>query len=405
VSGPLSGVRAVEVASHVFVPMAGAVLTEWGAEVTKVEHPVTGDPYRSLVTSGLHNEYCGVDPFFQSANRGKRSVGLDLTQPSGRRLLARLVAASDVFLTSLRPETRRHLRVELDDVRADNPDIVYVRGTAYGARGPDAERGGYDVSTYWARSGMQHALTPLDAAWPLGTRPAFGDVVGGLTIAGAVSAALYRRATTRETTVVDASLLASGIWQVQPDVVNARLGGGGATEAPPARHETLNPLTLPYRTADGRYVALIMIAADQRWAELCAAIGHPDAASDARWVDMDSRRRNARSCVEWLESVFAQRTLDEWKHALSNIHGEWAPVQSPAEVHDDPQVTANGYIAEVDMGGEVTIPLVTSPVQFDGQPGRPTRAPEHGEQTEAVLLELGCTWDEIARWKDEGAIL
>jgi crotonobetainyl-CoA:carnitine CoA-transferase CaiB-like acyl-CoA transferase len=405
VSGPLSGVRAVEVASHVFVPMAGAVLTEWGAEVIKVEHPETGDPYRSLVTSGLHNEYHGVDPFFQSANRGKRSVGLDLTQATGRRLLSRLVAASDVFLTSLRPEARRHLRVELDDVRADNADIVYVRGTAYGSRGPDAERGGYDVSTYWARSGMQHVLTPPDAAWPLGTRPAFGDVVGGLTIAGAVSAALYRRATAGETSVIDASLLASGLWQVQPDVVNARLGGGGATEPAPERHGTRNPLTLPYRTADGRYVALIMIAADQRWAELCAALGHPDAATDARWIDMEARRRNARSCVEWLESVFAERSLDEWKRALAGIEGEWAPVQTPAEVHDDPQVMANGYIAQVDMGGEIRIPLVTSPVQFDGRPGRPTRAPEHGEQTETVLLELGCTWDEMARWKSEGAIL
>ena len=311
--GPLSGVRAVEVASHVFVPMAGTVLTEWGADVVKIEHPVTGDPYRGLVTSGLHNEYRGVDPFFQSANRGKRSVGIDLGRPEGRELLGRLIREADVFLTSLRPAARRRLRVEVEDVRADNPAVVYVRGSAFGARGPDAGRGGYDVSTYWARSGMQYVLTPPGAPAPLGTRPAFGDVVGGLTIAGAVSAALFSRASTGHAAVVDASLLASGMWQVQPDIVNAVLGGGGATDAPPERARTSNPLTLPYRTADGRHVALIMVESDRRWPELCAALGHPEMADDPRWADAEARRRNARSCVARLDEVFAARTLEEWR--------------------------------------------------------------------------------------------
>jgi len=185
VEGPLADVRAVEVASHVFVPMAGSVLTEWGAEVIKIEHPVEGDPYRGLVTVGLHNVYRGVDVFFQSANRGKRSVGIDLTRADGRDLLARIVATADVFLTNLRPSARRHLRIEVEDVRADNPDVVYVLGTAFGAKGPDGGSGAYDVGAYWARSGMQHLLTPPGAPWPTGARPAFGDVVGGLTIAGA----------------------------------------------------------------------------------------------------------------------------------------------------------------------------------------------------------------------------
>ena len=144
-SAPLSGVRILEVASHVFVPMSGAVLSEWGADVIKIEHPETGDPYRGLVTAGLHKLHGGIDPQFQSTNRGKRSVGLDLKHPEGRRILGRLLENTDVFVTNLRADTRRTLCIDVDDVRADNPSLIYVRGTAFGSRGPDANRGGYDA--------------------------------------------------------------------------------------------------------------------------------------------------------------------------------------------------------------------------------------------------------------------
>ncbi len=402
---PLHGVRIVEVATHVFVPMAGAVLAEWGADVAKIEHPETGDPYRSLVTAGLHNVYRGVDPFVQSANRGKRSVGIDVKHPEGRKLLSLLVGRADVFMTNLREDARRRLRLEVDDIRDDNPSVIYVRGTAFGVRGPDAARGGYDTGSYWARSGMQHLLSRPDAEWPTATRPAFGDVVGGLTIAGGVCAALVRRASTGRPSVVDASLLASGMWQVQPDIVNAKLGDEDTHPRAPERYETRNPLMLPYRTRDGRFVMLMMLSPDRHWRALCSALGEPEMSADPRFATMASREANARACVERLEATFAGRDLDEWRGALGDFEGEWAVVQTPRELHDDPQVLANGYVADVDVGNGVSLPFVTTPVQFDEEPGRPRRAPEHGEDTEAVLLELGLTWDQIGELKRSRAVL
>jgi crotonobetainyl-CoA:carnitine CoA-transferase CaiB-like acyl-CoA transferase len=402
---PLAGVRVLEVASHVLVPMAGSVLTEWGAGVIKVEDPQTGDPYRGLATFGLHNVYRGVDPFFQSANRGKRSVAVDLKQAGGRHLLSRLAQSADVFMTNLRSDARGRLRIDVEDVRRDNPSIIYVRGTAFGPRGPDAGRGGYDAGAYWARAGMQHLFTPPSAAGPARLRPAFGDVAGGLAVAGAVGTALYRRASSGEPSVIDVALLASGMWQIQPDIVNARLGQGDHDSIPPDRREFWNPLWLTYRTADDRFVTFMMLAPDRHWPDLCARLGHPELAADPRFADMEARRSNSRACVEMLDAIFAGRDFDDWRRALAGFAGEWAPVQTPAEVHEDPQVLANGYIAEAEMGNGVSLPLVTSPVQFDEQPGRPSRAPEHGEHTEAVLLEMGLTWEEIGGLKDQGVII
>jgi len=405
IDAPLADVRVLEVASHVFVPMAGSVLREWGAEVIKIEDPQSGDPYRGLSTFGLHNVYRGVDPFFQSANRGKRSVAIDLKAPGGRRLLSRLVESADVFMTNLRSAPRRHLRIDVEDIRRDNPSVIYVRGTAFGPRGPDAGRGGYDSGAFWARTGMQHLFTSPAADWPARLRPAFGDNAGSLAVAGAVSTALYRRARTGEPSVIDVALLAAGMWQIQPDITNAGLGDGDHDSAPPDRYEFWNPLWLTYRTADDRFVAFMMLAPDRHWPDLCRRLGHPEMATDPRFADTESRRRHSRACVEALDAIFAEHDFGHWRRVLADFAGEWAPVQTPAEVHDDPQVHANGYIAQADMGNGVSLPLVTSPVQFDGQPGRPRRAPEHGEHTEAVLLELGMTWDEIGGLKEQGVII
>jgi crotonobetainyl-CoA:carnitine CoA-transferase CaiB-like acyl-CoA transferase len=257
---------------------------------------------------------------------------------------------------------------------------------------------------------MQHLFTPPGAEdqWPPKVRPAFGDMAGALAVAGAVSAALYQRAMTGESSVIDVALLATGLWQIAPDITNAGIGDTHAVStigaAPPDRHEFWNPLWLTYRTGDGRFIAFMMLHGDPHWPDLCRRLGRPELGADERFTTGAARTANSRACVETLDELFAGHGYRHWLRALDGFGGEWAPVQTPAELHDDPQVRANGFIAATDMGGGVSLPLVTSPAQFDERPAQPSRAPEAGEHTEEVLLGLGLTWEEIITLKEDGAV-
>jgi len=398
----LAGVRVVEVAQWWFVPAAGAVLADWGADVIKVEHPVSGDPQRGLVTSGLVPNTGGVNFMVEQSNRGKRSIGIDLAKPSGLELLQRLVSGADVFLTNFLPDARRRLGIDLDDVRRMNPRIIYVRGHGQGARGPDAAKGGYDAASFWCRGGIAHALTPRGAAAPIMQRAAFGDSTGAMTIAGGIAAALFRRERTGIASVVDVSLLGTAMWVLAPDIVATKLTGGDLPSFD--RTGAPNPIVNSYRTADGRWLFLNMLQPDRYWADLCRHLERPDLVSDPRFADGMARFQNKEACVRELEAVFAARTLDEWRARLATVEGVWAPMQSARELASDPQALANGYLQEVEGKDGKTFSLVASPVQFDERPSTPKPAPDMGEHTEEILLSLGLDWERIAALKADGAI-
>lgn len=400
---PMRGVRVVEVAQWWFVPAAAAILADWGAEVVKVEHPESGDPQRGLMTGGLLPGGGGFNFMAEQPNRGKRSVGIDIAKPEGRVLLYKLVADADVFITSFLPDARRRLGIDVDDIRAVNPRIVYVRGSGQGVEGPDAHKGGYDAASFWSRGGLGHALTPSDAPAPVFQRAAFGDSIGAMTLAGGVAAALFERERTGEVPIVDVSLLGTAMWVLAPDIIASGVIPGGIPSF--ARTEAPNPLVNTYQTSDGRWLTLLLLQPDRYWADFCSRVGRPELVDDERFVDGMTRFMNRAELVAILDDVFGARTLAEWREVLATHEGPWAPMQTPEEVANDPQARANGYVAEVTTDDGSPAMLVVNPVQFDGEHVELQRAPEHGQHTEEVLLELGLTWDDLVRCKDQGAVL
>jgi crotonobetainyl-CoA:carnitine CoA-transferase CaiB-like acyl-CoA transferase len=401
----LDGVRIVELAQFVFVPACGALLADWGADVIKIEHPVSGDGYRGLVSQGiLRVSESGVNQSMEMHNRGKRSIGLDVATPEGRDLLLRLVETADVFLTNFLPSTLRRLRLDVDDLRAANSKIVYARGHGHGVRGPDADLPAYDATAYWARGGLGATLTPPSLEYPIGQRGGFGDRNGAVQLAFGISAALFRRERTGEPSVVDVSLLATAVWNLASDMLSALQGNfAAAPRAGQSIRMSPNPLVNTYVTEDGRFLSLLLLQPDRHWPDLARAIDRADLLDDPRFADATAIFGHAADMVDILEPLFASRTLEEWRVAFSGKRFPWAPYATAPEVIEDPQVIANGYLAEIEHpGGNFRVP--TGAVQFDEQPAVLRRGPEHGEHTELVLLDLGYDWDQIGKLKDSGVI-
>jgi crotonobetainyl-CoA:carnitine CoA-transferase CaiB-like acyl-CoA transferase len=401
----MEGIRVVEVAAWTYVPIAGAVLAEWGADVIKIEHPETGDPQRGLVTSGLMPSGPGsVNFMIELPNRGKRSVALDLKHEKGREVLLELVKSADVFLTNFRPQARKNLHIDVDDLRAVNPNLIYVRGSGQGQRGPESERGGYDACSYWARGGSADIISDPGDYPLMQPGPAYGDVIGGLTIAGGISAALFHRERTGEALVVDNSLLATGMWATGATVLMAGLFGFGRFPRG-NRAKVPNPLVLTYRTKDDRFLSLVMLESDRYWSDLVIKVGRPELADDPRFVNAAARAENSEACVGILDEIFASRTFEEWKSLLQEVEGVWAPVQTASEILEDPQVLENGYLREVEAASGTKFRMVASPLQFDEEPPDLVRAPDHGEHTDEVLGELGLDMEAIMELKIAGAVL
>ncbi|WP_019925227.1 CaiB/BaiF CoA-transferase family protein [Nocardia sp. BMG111209] len=400
-SGPLDGIRVLEVAMYGFVPSAGAVLADWGATVIKVEHAVTGDPQRGLRQIGPIIVEGDPNPNIEHANRGKRSIGIDMANPRGREIVHRLAETADVFLTSFLPSHRAKFGIDVADIRAVNPTIIYARGSGLGPRGAESDKGGYDMTAYWCRGGVAASITPPDVTGMIGPPgPAFGDTISGTNLAGGIAAALVKLGRTGEPSVVDVSLLSSGVWSMGHTIALSAYAGRPLEAAPTGSHGApTNPLVGLYATKDGRYLSLAMLQPTKFWSDVCRHIDRPELADDPRFATAESVAANTEAGVAILREAIGSRTLAEWTERLGTLAGPWAPVQDCLQVLDDPQVRANEYVRKA---GELQ--LVSSPVQFDLTAPDLSPGPEFAAQTEEILLELGLDWDGILALKSAGAV-
>jgi crotonobetainyl-CoA:carnitine CoA-transferase CaiB-like acyl-CoA transferase len=403
---PMEGVRVLEVAQFTFVPAAGAVLADWGADVIKVEHAESGDAQRGLSRlMGMPVGGGSFAPLMEHPNRGKRSIGLALERPEALEVLYDLARTSDVFLTNFLPNARRRLGIELEDIRKVNPDIIYVRGSGFGSQGAEAERGGYDSTAFWARGGSAMGTTPVgfDGLCSM-PAAAYGDSLGGMTIAGGIAGALFARERTGETSVVDVSLLGVGAWASALSVGFALLAGGPLPRMNAGQTARTNPLVGNYRTADDRWLVLAMLQPGRYWPELCRHIGREDLIEDERFASAEKLMANAEDAAEILQEVLRGRTLAEWTTRFVGMEGQWAIAQDAWEVSQDPALRANGFIAEVTDAEGRQRELVASPVQFDQTPARLTRAPQFAEQTDEILRALGKSDEDLIDLKISGAV-
>lgn len=400
---PLEGIKVVEVAMWAFVPAAGGILSDLGASVIKVEPP-TGDPIRGLEIGSLLGGSGKFDFSWESYNRGKRSITLDIRQPEGIAVLYRLLEDADVLLTNLLPQSRKRMGIDVDEIRSRFPNIIYAVGSGVGQDGPESHRGGFDAITFWARGGISSSLSDDDAEKPVGPPgPAFGDCISAALLAGAISAAIAQRAMTGHASVVDVSLLGSAMWTMQRAI--AQSTHDEMLRFPrPKDGLPNNPLVNTYRTSDGRFVALCMLQAQRYWAGLCEVAGQPDLAKDPRFVDTAARKANMAACVAELKAMFAGKTLAEWRVLLGQQEGQWDVVQHVGEMKDDPQVQANRYLQMLDHADGRVLPMVSVPMHFDGAPMPARFAPDLGGDSDAVLADLGYDEDAVIALKVAGVV-
>ena len=393
-----SGLKVVELASFIAGPSAAVILSDFGADVIKVEPP-NGDLWR--IGHKIPPQPAAKDAYpFHLANRNKRGLTLDLKSQSAAAVLERLVKWCDVLIVNTPHPARKKLKLEYEDVAAWNPRMIYADLTGFGDKGADANLPGFDITAYWARSGLLSMTRDAGASptWPVAGS---GDHATAVGLYSAIVTALYRRERTGKGSCVTTSLLAEGVWSAG---VSIQAALSGAKFYPP--HDRKNPANAAmnvYRASDGTW--FVLVVSPDKLAAVAKALGREDLLTDARFTNPAKLVENMPVLTEILDDVFGKKPMDHWYQVLGAAHVTFGAVRGPEEVAKDPQLQANNIVVPLEGAGENLKFTISSPIQVRDVSKVPARrAPELGEHNDEILKELGFSPGEISSLRTNGVV-
>ncbi|MEM8924037.1 MAG: CoA transferase [Actinomycetota bacterium] len=402
-AAPLDGIRVVEIASFAAAPTAAAIMADLGAEVIKVE-AIGGDPIRGLMKQAKVPEgEINPDYVFQFINRGKRSIELNLDDPAGVDVAHRLIATADVVILNLLPDRRRRFQIDVEHLHAVKPDLVIGLLSGYGEQGEEINRPGYDMTAFFARSGLIGGMAPPGQA-PPHPRPGQGDHTTSMALFGGLMAALRGRDLTGEGQVIETSLLRTASFTIGVDLATAVVDGNPTPDRP--REKALSVMLEAFQCADGRWIQFAMPGRKGAWEQFCHAIEREDLIDHELYATGKLRYQNMPPLIATVEETMATRTSEEWAVRLDEHRCIWAPVNDAASAAQDPQVRAAGVFAEVTHPEVGTFETVGAPFRMPDNPevGPRGPAPEVGQHSIEILTDLGYSTDEITALSDGGVV-
>ena len=393
-----NGLKVLDCGSFIAAPAAATILSDFGADVIKIEPPGAGDPYRAvpkLPTSPQSDHNYA----WMLASRNKRGLALDLTKPAAQDVVRRLVSGADVFITNFPTTVRTKFSLTYEDLAPLNERLIYASFTGYGDKGDEASKPGFDMTAYWARSGLMDGVRTDAAAPPARALTGMGDHPSGISLYACILMGLYQRQVTGKGAHVGTSLLANGIWS-NGFMAQAALCGARFIDRPP-REQARNALTNYYRCRDGRWLILTILN-DRQWPIIAKCVGRENLVTDPRFVTNRDRATNAATLTGIFDEVFATRDRSEWRAELSANGIVFDVVAAAHEISTDQQLIANDIL--IPFEGDDTL-TVTSPVFMAGQEKvRPRRPPAVGQHSDEILREAGYDDASIRQLRREGAV-
>ena len=397
--GIFDGLKVLDCASFIAAPAAATVLSDFGADVIKIEPPGTGDPYRNLPSlpgypRSEHNFAWLLE------GRNKKSLALDLTKKEAQAVLYRLVAKFDVFITNMPPQVRAKLGITYDHLAHLNQRLIYASFTGYGEKGEEANKPGFDSNAYWARSGLMDLVRADEHTTPARSIAGMGDHPCAMAFYGAIVTALYKRERTGQGSHVSSNLMANGVWAASV-LAQAKLVGAKFGERRP-RERALNAVINHYQCKDGRWLILSLLSEERQWPTLARSLEREDLVTDPRFATMKDRHARSLELIKIFDEIFAGKPLAEWRRILDGNGLVFGVVGILDDIPNDQQMIDNEVLVPFENDTMMTI---SSPIWVDGsRKVQPRKPPGVGEHSDEILRNAGYDEAAIQQLRSSGAV-